>query len=482
MKKLKDLVFDQSGMAAYLLSAIIAAVGLTASFMMEQDRNTNKSVVKEIKRQEGKIVISKLGVLGQFLISSNTIACKIRPFKGATEGNRCVWTGKQISAGSIVDIQESKLGFIPQGYDQNGFLVYKVDTSQISLPEDLQGADYELAKVKGEIAFKLYDLKTDSLGIADSLGGGIPKKYIKSDFDTHVVLIKVLANYGEMYKLSSSTDQDGNQIQQRELSPGFSEKKYFAVRRSMAIPKLTVNSSVCKLGCRPGLNSNNNPGCRSAQKSEFAPEVALTGTLENMGPGLLMDAVFQQDVTFADGLFENVPNVEPSAIDTFAAAGVDYLHPGESLTFTTNVTCYTFETTGEEVTVYQSNNIRDENGNPVCFSQPPPWSPIVDNPYEIPCPGAAASQSLISQHTQKGGSISFSINVSPIRTESLSDEIINSIFKESIVPFNPRIPDKHKNRSLSSLDPAKQVTRIDEVGDLPVSEKTITPMKIIATH
>jgi hypothetical protein len=141
MKKLKDLVFDQSGMAAYLLSAIIAAVGLTASFMMEQERNTNKSVVKEIKRQEGKIVVSKLGVLGQFLISSNTIACKIRPFKGANEGNRCVWTGKQISAGSIVDIQESKLGFTPRGYDQNGFLVYEVDTSKVSLPEDLPGAD-----------------------------------------------------------------------------------------------------------------------------------------------------------------------------------------------------------------------------------------------------------------------------------------------------------------------------------------------------
>ena len=471
MRDFKRVVLNQTGAAAYFLSFVIAGVGITVSYILEQDKAVIKEVVKDVKRQEGNLVVDKIATMANYLISSNVIACKSDPFKGTTEKNRCIWTGKQYSAGSLIDIAESKLGFTSKGYDSNGFLVYDIDTSKITVPEDLEGADYKLTKVKGELGFKLYNFKDDYLGISDSFGAGIPIEYIDSDNDSTVVLVKATVKYGEQYKLTQSVDEQGNIVKKQVLTPGFTVKKYFGLRRPIAIPRITLDQAICKAGCRPGVNQDNNPDCRSAQNFEYSDEVKLNGTIVNQGPGILYGLTLSKEIEYDKTLFPNLTNPDPMGVDIFASSGKDYLLPGDKVHFTDSVVCLTFNTVVDQ-TITQSTWQTDANGNPVCWDQ---------SGNTVDCSGSA--ESGISQHTQPGGKINYKLEIAQIPTAFATPQMINSIFGIlPKIPFTFQIPTEFENRSPSSIEPMRVVEEINVVGDVPSKENVTANVNIIATH
>jgi hypothetical protein len=420
-------------------TALIALMGLAIAggvlTLSQQDQKVQKVSQDIIKRSEGQIIVDKMKALASFLVANNVVICKQGVFKeyekylvNADEssetylsdnaevlkkyGNRCKWTGKQFTNGSLKSIDLSKIKFSnPRYFGFNGdtadmslinnadfgALVFDVDTVALFKGQASENDEESIEPVRGKIYFKLYDFGVDASGNGDKLGiaeriGVESIGQTAADSDHFAVLIKAEAVYNRVYK-NVGSGENASQIQKDQTI-----ERYFAIRRPLAMPRIEINQAVCKSGCDSSLSINNNPECRGQQSFDSIGEVKLTGRLYNPGPGTIYELSVQRNLVYDKSMHPN--KVDPPATGIDILGDKDYLLPGEEVEWVDSIVCETFKTTvNQQVTCSRSR--RNAAGNPLCWdSQGNEVDPAAD----------ASSDSSISQHREPAGKVTYSLS------------------------------------------------------------------------
>jgi hypothetical protein len=330
------LKLNQQGSAMVIGLVVAAALGGGITYYMSTMKKLSSSVKSFNSEKDSLLAVSKLRTFGSYLISTNAIVCKQTPFAAQTEGYRCMWTGKQLVDAQLKTISEEKLGLYEQKYSDNGFLTFNVDSTKFATAEDL--SDMGILSFKGTIGFKLYDAQSDQMGLASKLGR-IPVQNLMADNDRSVVLIKIDIEYN---KKNSAPGSKLNTV-----------TEYFSIRRPIAIPEMTINSTACKKSCEVATTTNNNPACRGDQNFKHSPKGVITASTKNLGPGVLYNLVFERELFIDKKLFPNAVAQVKQAVNGMPQK--DYLLPGETVVWGDSVDCpqkdlvvrYTSRNTGQ---------------------------------------------------------------------------------------------------------------------------------------
>jgi hypothetical protein len=441
---------NQRGSAFIFALIVAAAVGVGITFYMSTQDNMQKSIRVLNSQKDSLIGIDKMRTIANYLISSNMVICKQGAFTGSTDTYRCRWTGLQLINGTLQTILPQKLGLDEGSFDEQGFLVFNVDSSIIN-DSDSNGA--QAIKFKGKIGLKLYDAFTDSLQLSESLGK-IPLKVLKSDNDRAFVLIKVIV---EVQNSSVGSAENKN----KEII------EYFSTRRPIAIPKVTVNVATCKRSCEVSVGKNDNPACRGDQNYTYTPSVPVSATTVNLGPGVLYEMQVQKDIKLDQTLF---PGVFPAPSVVNAMPGKDYLMPMEKVTWTDTVTCYSRnETIKRQLMVSQATG--------KCW-----WSDEPQSSWSVEKCNAEESQE--NQHFVNSGTITYNIDVSPIKLDQVEQFIASFMSSNGSdkISMNYVIPANYKNTSLSKMEPARSVRLIVTDSTFQTKVDTTTEIQEIPTH
>lgn len=445
---MRKLILNAKGQGAVLLVTVVVAVAGTAmTFLMSNNKSTQNEVTKNNQRVEGQILVDKLKTLASYLVSSNIIICKEKPFSGSTEGKRCAWSGVTYSKGQSDTIHKSRVGFDEGYFDKKGFLVFNVDTSKIVKDDELQTEEYELVGIKGKLAFKLYDFASDELKIAKSFGG-IPVEFLNSDMDRTIVLVRVEVNVGEKFQRKESIDDNGKRSVTRKKLGGFTIKNYFGIRRPIAIPLVAVSTPSCAAGCRPGLSLDDSSVCRSNESFTFSDKVEVKGTITNKGPGVLYDLVLEKQVSLNSKLYPGVSNPKYTAVDVLASSPQGYLLPGQTATWTDSVKCRTYQT---------QSAVRCRENDRQCLA----------------AAAKRANKKTISQHSTGGGQINYKLNFPTINKAAIKSDKLG--FE---VDMKPLIT----SSTLSRIEPLRVATKVEQVKGIPVREENSVNIIVIPTH
>ncbi len=421
---------NQRGSMALAVAGLLVVMSAGVVLFTQRQNQSNQIDLREQERYQAQVIVEKMRALANFLVSSNVIVCKEEPFLSAGDSvpNKCRWTGLQYFNGQTNQVTTDSIGFDSGTYNENNFIVFNVDTSKIELKEatgeaegdETQQVENTSVDIRGSIAFKLYDLSKDELEISNLLGS-VPREYEDSDQDHHIVLIKINVKYGDKFEVVRK-EVDGSIITERVRKEGFTINKYFAMRRPIAIPKITVNDAECATTCQPSVSQDFSPECRSDQSMDYNDEVKVDGKIVNLGPGVLYKLAVAKKVKFDSRKYPGVENPPTQKIDIMQ--GRDYLLPGEQVVWTDTLTCRTHKTT----------TVRNCRGGS--------------------CGGPSGPQEP-EQHSTGGGTVSYGIDINPANAEVTNN---------------------------SSIEPARLTDKVTTINGVPYKQENTVLIRIIPTH
>lgn len=496
------ILSNEKGNTLVLLLVAGAIAGGIATLTV-LDRKGMDITKEGIKREESLAALDKLKALAMFAVSSNLIICKSDAFeaeKKKFEGsgkmnlykNRCKWSGFQYVNGKSEAISKERIGFSNMRYigfengdaDMSkkkhpdfGALAFDVDTLKDKNSEQENSAK-NTARLKGTVSFKLYDFsKKDPLNIADNLGR-LNLRNAAADQDMTAVLIKVETVY------DNGKGRAGKESVKKKVA------SYMAVRRPIAIPKITINPAECKMGCSSSIGQNDNPECRSEQSFDNVGAVELTGSLTNLGPGVIYELRLAKDIVYDPRFHPNKKSPPTTSVD--ALGEKDYLLPGETVAWTDSMECESVKT---NVTVTTScSRSRDRNCSASTTSEEKPISkhsePAGKVTYSLDFGNAVdftkepkeyvkklAAQSNEELRLEDGTALDRDILSSKMRELNNAEFLA---FAQSI-----RLPAGTKTMSsnpIGWIEPARMAMKVEESDAIPQTEKTNVVIRVIPTH
>lgn len=549
-----SLIRNQQGNTAMIAIMGLAIAG--GALMVSQQNLQVQKVERElVKRSEGEVIVDKLRALASFLVANNVIICKQDVFEedkkflvnsdpdSATYdsdnaavrkkyGNRCKWTGKQVTNGvaetiNLEDLKFSNMryfGFNGDGsadsslvnHKDFGALIFDVDTVNLVNKQASVGEE-RVESVRGLLSFKLYDFshENDVLGLADRIGVESIAQSAADD-DHFAVLIKAEAVYNRVYQF---TNVEGSEDKKKSIKKDEVIERYFAIRRPIAVPKIDINTPSCKTACDSSLSSNNNPECRGPMGFDNIREVELTGRVTNLGPGVLYNLKLEKSIEYDKKLYPNRQN--PTPVSVAVMGDRDYLLPGETVEWVDSIQCEVFKTTVNE-TIRCSTWRQNAAGNPLCWdASGAQVDPAADDDL--------TSDNGVDQHDEVAGQIYYklqagnediykkpfevleaNINRVPITYEGevmdlaliarlrqdMADRgldtfrVQQNIFRKIRLPIGVplRSPSNNANEpapewtAKSTIEPKRIITSISAEEGFPRKKETTVNIKIIPTH
>lgn len=496
-----QILSNERGNTLVLLLVAGAIAGGIATLTV-LDRKGLDITKEGIKREESLAALDKLKAMAMFAVSSNLIICKSDAFEAERkkfEGtgkmdlykNRCKWSGFQYVNGKSEAITKEKIGFSNMRYigfengkpdlskkshPDFGSLAFDVDTLKKENSKQGVEGSASKARLKGTVSFKLYDFsKQDPLNIGDNLGR-LNLRNAAADQDMTAVLIKVETVY------DGGNARNGKEGIQKKVA------SYMAVRRPIAIPRITINPAECKMGCSSSIGQNDNPECRSEQSFDNVGAVELTGSLTNLGPGVIYELRLAKDIVYDSRFHPDKESPPTTSVD--ALGEKDYLLPGETVAWTDSMECENVKT---NVTV--TCTTRNLAG---CAAAGP------------------AGERPISKHSEPAGKVTYSLDFGnavdftkkpkeyvkrlvakskeELRLEdgtALDRDVLSRKMRElsntDFLAFAQSIRLPAGTKTMSSdpigwIEPARMAMKVEESDAIPQTEKTNVVIRVIPTH